>query len=161
MADKFTKLCKIHFSVKSFTAGFSRFFSMYVMYEFLAFWWSASCYPLLNSNIWRILFISYIYTTKIQSLFSCVGTRPPISENAVGLNCKFHGSGTSYKWKWVSLEKIVDKFTKLSKIFSVECFTAEFLWFLSAYAKTCLMSDRLGTCHQIQAFQGFFDFLYP
>ena len=40
----------------------------------------------------------------------------------------------------------------------MECFAAKVL---SAYAKTCLMDDRLGACHQIQAFQGLFDFLYP
>ena len=55
-----------------------------------------------------------------------------------------------------SWPKIADKFTILSKTcFSIECFTAEFLRFLSVYAKSCFSSCRLGTCHQIETFQGY------
>ena len=53
-------------------------------------------------------------------------------------------------------QKVGDKFTKLSKIgFFMECFTADFLQFLSKNVKILLFGGRLGTRHQIQAFQGF------
>ena len=46
---------------------------------------------------------------------------------------------------------VVNKFTKLSKIgFCVECFTASFL---RVFNKDLALSDRLGTRHQIQAFE--------
>ena len=53
-----------------------------------------------------------------------------------------------------SWTKIVDNFTKLSKIcFSMICFTANFWKFFSTYAKSYLSDGRLGTLYQIQAFQ--------
>ena len=53
-----------------------------------------------------------------------------------------------------SWTKIVDNFTKLSKIcFYMECFTANFWKFFSTYAKSYLSDGRLGTPYQIQAFQ--------
>ena len=53
-------------------------------------------------------------------------------------------------------QKIVDKFTKLSKIsFLIEWYTADFSRIFSTNVKICLLDGRLGTCHQIQAFQGF------
>ena len=46
--------------------------------------------------------------------------------------------------------------TKLSKIgFSMEWFTADFLQFFTKNVKIWLLVGRLGTRHQIQAFQGF------
>ena len=54
-------------------------------------------------------------------------------------------------------KNIVDRFTKLSKIgVYLECFTAEFLLFSSTIVEIWLLSGRLGTCHQFQAFQRFF-----
>ena len=51
---------------------------------------------------------------------------------------------------------VVDNLAKLSKIyFSVECFTADFLRDFTKGDKIWLSGGRLGTCHQIQAFQGF------
>ena len=48
----------------------------------------------------------------------------------------------------------MDKVTKLFKIgFSMKCFTAEFLQFCSTNFKTSLVGGRVGTRHQIQAFQ--------
>ena len=48
-----------------------------------------------------------------------------------------------------------DKFTKLSKIdFSMDCFTADFLRLFTESVKIWLFGGRLGTRHQIQAFQG-------
>ena len=63
-------------------------------------------------------------------------------------------------------QKIIVKFTKLSKIgfseeklskigFSKECITANFSRFSCKNVKPCLLGCRLGTCHQIQAFQEF------
>ena len=53
-------------------------------------------------------------------------------------------------------QEVVDKFTKLSKtVFSMECFTADFLRFFPENVKIWLLGGRLGTRHQIQAFQGF------
>ena len=53
-------------------------------------------------------------------------------------------------------QNIVDKYIKLSKVgFSMECFTADFLQFLSTTVKICLLGGRLDTCHQFQALQGF------
>ena len=47
-------------------------------------------------------------------------------------------------------QKFGDKFTKLSKIgFFMECFTADFLQFLSKKVKIWLFGGRLGTRHQI------------
>ena len=37
----------------------------------------------------------------------------------------------------------------------MECFTADFSQFFSANAKVRFLGGRLGTCQQIQAFQGF------
>ena len=55
-----------------------------------------------------------------------------------------------------NLEKgIADKFTKFRICFIVECFTADFCDFFSTAANICLLGIRLGTCHQIQAFQSF------
>ena len=46
--------------------------------------------------------------------------------------------------------------TKLSKIgFSMEWFTADFLQFFTKNVKIWLLVGRLGTRHQIQAFQEF------
>ena len=46
--------------------------------------------------------------------------------------------------------------TKLSKVgFSVECFTADILQFLPKNVTIWLLVGRLGTRHQIQAFQQF------
>ena len=54
-------------------------------------------------------------------------------------------------------QKVVDKFTKLSKKgFSMECFTADFCNFLPITIKIWLLGGWLGTHHQIQAIQGFF-----
>ena len=54
-------------------------------------------------------------------------------------------------------QKVVDKFTKLTKIgFSIEWFTADFSRFSSANVKKCFSGGRLGTRYQIQAFQRFF-----
>ena len=38
----------------------------------------------------------------------------------------------------------------------MESFTADFLQYDFRTAKTCLFGDRLGTCCQFQAFQGYF-----
>ena len=52
-------------------------------------------------------------------------------------------------------QKIVDKFTKLSKIcFSMECFSDTFSVF-RLDVKICLLGERLGTHREIQAFEGF------
>ena len=52
-------------------------------------------------------------------------------------------------------QKAVDKFTKLSKIsFSVERFRAVLRVFIRNF-KICLLGSRLGTPHQIRAFQEF------
>ena len=54
-------------------------------------------------------------------------------------------------------QKVGDKLTKLSEIgFSMEWFTADFLQFFTKNVKIWLLVGRLGTRHQIQAFQGFF-----
>ena len=54
-------------------------------------------------------------------------------------------------------QKVGDKLTKLSKIgFSMECFTAGFLRFFTKTSQNLAFVGRLGTRHQIQAFQGFF-----
>ena len=53
-------------------------------------------------------------------------------------------------------QKLVDKLTKLSKTgFTMECFTADFYDFLQKNVKIWFLGDRLGTCHQIQAFKCF------
>ena len=53
-------------------------------------------------------------------------------------------------------QKVVDKFTKLSKIgFSMECFAAGFLCLASGNFKNLLWGSHLDTHFQIQAFQGF------
>ena len=53
-------------------------------------------------------------------------------------------------------QKVVDKLVKLSKVdFSMEYVTADFLRDLTKGVKIWLFGDRLSTCHQIQAFQGF------
>ena len=53
-------------------------------------------------------------------------------------------------------QKVGDKLTKLSKIgFSMEWFKADFLQFFTKNVKIWLFVGRLGTRHQIQAFQGF------
>ena len=53
-------------------------------------------------------------------------------------------------------QKIVEKFTKLSKTcFYVECFTADLLQFFSTNVNIYLLGCRLGTRDQILAFQGF------
>ena len=56
-------------------------------------------------------------------------------------------------------QKIVDKFTKLSKIsFPMECFIVDIWQFSSTDVKIYL----LGTDHQIQVFHGFaWNFLFP
>ena len=60
------------------------------------------------------------------------------------------------KWCYNLGIKIVNKLTKISKIcVSVECFIADIPRFFSANVKTCLLGGRLGTRHQIQAFQEF------
>ena len=47
-----------------------------------------------------------------------------------------------------------DKFTKLSKIgFSMDCFMADFLRLFTETVKIWFFGGRLGTRHQIQAFQ--------
>ena len=60
-------------------------------------------------------------------------------------------------------QKVGDKFTKLSKTgFPMECFTLIFCNFLQKTVKIWLLGGRLGTCHQIQTFQGFsWNFLFP
>ena len=53
-------------------------------------------------------------------------------------------------------QKIVDKFTKLSKTdFSVECFIGDFLRFFAINVKVFLLGGRLVTSHKIQAFHRF------
>ena len=48
----------------------------------------------------------------------------------------------------------MDKVTKLFKIgFSMKCFRAEFLQFCSTDFKISLAGGRVGTRHQVQAFQ--------
>ena len=57
---------------------------------------------------------------------------------------------------WNLGEKIVDKFTKLDKIWiSRKSFTADFLRFFSTNVKICLLGGRLGARHQILTFLGF------
>ena len=47
-------------------------------------------------------------------------------------------------------QKVVDKFTKSSKIgFSMECFTAGFLQFFTKNIKIWLLNGWLGTHHQM------------
>ena len=53
-------------------------------------------------------------------------------------------------------QKFVNKSTKLGKKgFWMECFTADFLQDFNENVKIWLLGSRLGTRHQIQAFQGF------
>ena len=53
-------------------------------------------------------------------------------------------------------QKVGDKLTKLSKTgSSMECFTSDFLRFFTKKCQIWLLGGRLGTRHQIQAFQGF------
>ena len=52
-------------------------------------------------------------------------------------------------------QKIVDKFTKLSKTgFSMECFNADILQYSGTTVQIFLLGGGLGTCHQ--AFLGLF-----
>ena len=55
------------------------------------------------------------------------------------------------------MEKIiVEKVTKLSKVsYSIEHFTDGFSQFSNTTAKVCLLSGRVCTRNQLQAFQGF------
>ena len=51
---------------------------------------------------------------------------------------------------------VLDNLTKLTKIFfPMECFTAQFSQRFSTNVKIRLLDERLGTRHQIQAFQRF------
>ena len=63
---------------------------------------------------------------------------------------KLHADSLEIYLEYNLGQKIVDKFTKLSKIcFSMECLTADFSRFSYANVKTCLLRDRLGTHYQI------------
>ena len=75
-------------------------------------------------------------------------------------NCKIRGSGPSYKWNFVSSDnlgqKVAEILTKLNKIgFFMECFTADLLQFFTKKCQNLAFGWMVGTCHQIQAFQGF------
>ena len=50
---------------------------------------------------------------------------------------------------------IVEKFTKFSGRFFFEMFYSSFLEFSNTTVEIWLLGDRLGTCRQFQAFQGF------
>ena len=58
--------------------------------------------------------------------------------------------------------KVVDKLTKINKIdFSMECLTVDFLRDFTKHLKIWFFDSGLGTCHHIQAFQGFsYNFLF-
>ena len=54
------------------------------------------------------------------------------------------------------LTKHLDKFRNLSKIyFSIEWFTAEFFAIFKCICQKLPFGCRLGTCHQIETFQGY------
>ena len=52
-------------------------------------------------------------------------------------------------------QNVAEKFTKFSKIGFSDCFTAIFCDFLPKNVKIWLLGGRLGTLHQMQAFQRF------
>ena len=55
------------------------------------------------------------------------------------------------------LQKIADKFIELSNIgFSMECFIADFSRFFGTTVQICLLSDPLGTGHQVQSISQIF-----
>ena len=57
-------------------------------------------------------------------------------------------------FEWIREKKVVNKFTKLSKIgFCMECFTAGFLCVFHKDVNIWLLGILLGTHHQIQVFQ--------
>ena len=75
---------------------------------------------------------------------------------------KLHNSQRKMNHTWQNensynlVQNVADKFTKLSKRgFSMDCFTADFLRLFTEKCQNLGLGGRLGTCHQIQAFQGF------
>ena len=120
-----------------------------------------SCFPVNIIKLLRTAFcmehLRWLFLKMVEFLRNCISIRGICTKEFIrNPSLCFNSLRRELYRRIYNLGQVLgDTFTKLSKGFSMDCFTLIFCDFLPKTVKIWLYCGRLGTRHQIQAFQRF------